>query len=70
MADDFDAELGDIFTLLTSTRGFTGSFDAYDGFDLDANKAFKLIAQDENTYALQVTTDMDANAFIADDGIL
>ena len=51
----FDANIGDQFTLLTTTTGLTGAFDAFQGFEIGNGKAFELITVGNNLVA-RVTT--------------
>ena len=62
VADGFSANIGDQFEFLTSTRGFSGDFDGFAGFDLAGNQAFKLVQTSTTQLALEVTTDQDASA--------
>ncbi|MFK7943880.1 MAG: beta strand repeat-containing protein, partial [Paracoccaceae bacterium] len=62
VADDFAGALGDSFDIITSRNGFAGSFDGFEGFDLEGNLAFKLVQTLPDTLSIQVTTDTEAAA--------
>lgn len=70
IADDFSAETGDEFVILTANDGLSGSFDRYQGFDLAGDRAFELIERGGNTLVIRVTDDATAAPFnLADEFI-
>ena len=57
LSDDFDADIGEQFTILTTTTGLTGSFDDYQGFEIGNGKAFELITVGNDLVARVTTED-------------
>jgi hypothetical protein len=62
VAEGFTATTGDTFVIATASGAITGTFDAFEGFDLAGNQAFELIRPDQNTLAVRVTDDATAEA--------
>ncbi|WP_233061446.1 autotransporter outer membrane beta-barrel domain-containing protein [Parvularcula mediterranea] len=81
VGDGFSAELGDTFVIarentnITNGEAFVGSFDGYEGFDLEGDLAFRLVQSTDpenssiETLVLEVVNDAAAEAegFIGDD---
>jgi len=65
VAPDFTPTLRDEFVILTATTGFSGTFDAFQGFDLGNGLALDLITIDSRTQALRVVEEPESlDAFL------
>ena len=61
VANDFDANLGDTFEIVTASTELTGSFQGFEGFDLVGDLAF-VIDEADGALSLRVATDAEAQA--------